>query len=400
MRGIMDSEKQNERILLVDDTPENIDVLNEILIDYKRSIALNGQQALKIAQSEKKPDLILLDIMMPGMDGYETCEKLKGHPLTFDIPVIFTTALGELKDKVKGFELGAVDYITKPFEPEELLKRVETHLTIARLRKDLKSWSNKLEEKVTERTNELREVNMQLSLAKEEVEKSDKLKSEFLAQMSHEIGTPLNSLLLSTEMIAQEFEGKMDDEIKVLFDSIQVTGKRIFRTVKLIMNMSQIKSGSYKLTPENINLDNVIGNVVDNYRTSAKNKNISLKYSNRINNTNTVIDRYSVIQIVDNLLDNALKYTERGEVEITLSGNNKGSLLLSVRDTGIGIGEDYQSKIFDIFSQEQYGYERSYDGNGLGLPLVKGFCELNNLELDFESIKGTGTVFRVTIPIN
>ncbi|MCP4689507.1 MAG: two-component system response regulator [Desulfobacterales bacterium] len=152
----MDSNVSQHRILIVDDTPQNIDVLGTILKPfYKRSVALNGPKALKIAMSTNPPDLILLDIMMPGMDGYEVCRRLKENERTVDIPIIFITAKSEVQDETKCFELGAVDYITKPVSPTVVLARVKTHLELKLARDALSRQNEFLEQKARERTKEL-----------------------------------------------------------------------------------------------------------------------------------------------------------------------------------------------------------------------------------------------------
>ena len=144
------------KVLIVDDTPENIDVLGEILRPYyKRSVALDGEKALKIAQSDSPPNLVLLDIMMPGIDGYEVCRRLKDDKRTCDIPVIFVTAKGDVDDETMGFDLGAVDYITKPVSPPLVLARVRAHLELATAKQALKNQNAILEEMVEERTREI-----------------------------------------------------------------------------------------------------------------------------------------------------------------------------------------------------------------------------------------------------
>lgn len=154
-----------EKILIVDDQPANVDILGEILKPhYKRSVALDGPKALKIAASDNPPDLILLDINMPGMDGYEVCDRLKQDPRTRDIPVIFVTALSEVGDETRGFEMGAVDYITKPVSPPVVLARLRTHLALKKARDSLARQNEILEEKVAERTKEVqltRDVTIQ-----------------------------------------------------------------------------------------------------------------------------------------------------------------------------------------------------------------------------------------------
>ncbi|MFH1138226.1 MAG: two-component system response regulator [Pseudomonadota bacterium] len=147
---------EQAKVLIVDDTPENIDVLGAILKPYyKRSVALSGEKSLRIANSNNAPDLILLDIMMPDMDGYEVCRRLKANEATRDIPVIFVTAKSEVEDETKGFEMGGVDYIVKPISPPIVLARVRTHLELTQARKFLKNQNEILEQKVRERTREL-----------------------------------------------------------------------------------------------------------------------------------------------------------------------------------------------------------------------------------------------------
>ncbi len=151
----MDKHLKNRRILIVDDAPENVDVLIEILADYKKNVAANGDRALQIANSEHRPDLILLDIMMPGIDGYEVCRRLKSSEKTKKIPVIFLTSMTEEENETKGLELGAVDYITKPISSLIVRERVKTHLTLTLARDFLESQNSILEQKVVERTKEL-----------------------------------------------------------------------------------------------------------------------------------------------------------------------------------------------------------------------------------------------------
>ncbi|MBT5631774.1 MAG: two-component system response regulator [Nitrospina sp.] len=151
----MNEQIKNQKILIVDDTPENIDVLVDVLSDYKRSVATNGEKALQIAGSDNPPDLILLDIMMPGMDGYEVCKRLKSEEKTTEIPIIFLTAMTDEKREKKGLELGAVDYITKPISPPIVIERVKNHLSLKMARESLKNQNVILEEKVKERTREL-----------------------------------------------------------------------------------------------------------------------------------------------------------------------------------------------------------------------------------------------------
>ena len=389
-------EELEKRILLVDDTPENLDVLSGLLKSYKKSVAINGIEALKIAQSINKPDLILLDIMMPEMDGYETCKKLKENKLTKNIPVIFMTALSETIDKLKGFELGAVDYVTKPFEPEELLKRIETHLEISRLQKELKEHNELLEQKVSERTAELKESNKNLIVAKEKAEIADSFKSIFLAQMSHEIRTPINIMVSYASLLQSDLDENSDESLIHGLKSISTAGNRLVRTTDLIINLSEIQSGNYKadFTKIDINLD-VLAGIFFNFNEVAKNKNIKLNLLVETEDTKLVADLYTLNQIFSQIIENAIIFTDSGSITIKVSKKSGDSLVVEIIDTGIGISDEYLKDIFVPFSQEEMGYTRKYDGNGIGLALVEKYCKLNNATIEVESKKGIGSTFRV-----
>jgi two-component system, sensor histidine kinase and response regulator len=176
-------------ILIVDDQPENLEVLSKILQPcYRVRAARSGEQALRAVGTDPKPELVLLDIMMPGLNGYEVCERLKDNKHLAEIPVIFLSALDETEDKVKAFQVGGVDYITKPFHPDEVEARVRTHLKLRELQRELKEQNRKLESMVAQRTRELEK-------AYEQLRRLDQTKSDFLTMISHEMRTPLNGIL-------------------------------------------------------------------------------------------------------------------------------------------------------------------------------------------------------------
>lgn len=234
----------------------------------------------------------------------------------------------------------------------------------------------------------------------ENADRSDKLKSEFLAQMSHEIRTPLNSILSFTSILKQEFEDKLNEDLKTTFSVISNAGMRIIRTVDLILNMSELQSGiyEYEVSEFDVHTDVIIP-LYEEFSQRAKQKNIKININNCCSSTFIKADRYSVEQIFNNLLDNALKYTEKGNIEITLRRNVNSAIVAEVRDTGIGISTNYMPKIFEPFTQEDQGYTRKYEGNGLGLAVVKKYCDLNNITIQIESSKGIGSKFTITFPV-
>ncbi len=235
--------------------------------------------------------------------------------------------------------------------------------------------------------------------AKEHAEQSDRLKSEFLAQMSHEIRTPLNVILSFTGMMKDELQDKVDEDLAKGFDVINEEGKRIMRTVELILNMSEIQTGSYTFRAKHFDLFNdIIQKQFKNFQQVAATKKIQFNLNNPGVNTIIEADEYSINQVFHHLIDNAIKYTHKGKVEITINRSPRNNLYVDVSDTGIGIAEEYLPMLFMPFSREEKGYTRNFEGNGLGLALAKKYCELNGAEIKASSIKGKGTTFRVTFP--
>lgn len=237
----------------------------------------------------------------------------------------------------------------------------------------------------------------ELTKAKEMAETSSRLKTEFLAQMSHEIRTPINSILSFSSLIQEELDKEMNDELISGFKIINLAGKRIIRTIDLILNMSELRSGSYEYIPTKADLiQQVLKPVIAELHSQADEKHISLNFEYNIKNTDVFADIYTLTQIFKNLIDNAIKYTKIGGVLITITRDKNKKLVATIKDTGIGISPDYIPHLFEPFSQEEQGYCRKFEGNGLGLALVKKYCDLNNASIFVESTKNIGTAFTIT----
>lgn len=240
-------------------------------------------------------------------------------------------------------------------------------------------------------------IRKELIEAKEKSEISDKLKSEFLAQISHEIRTPINAILSFSHLIRDELYDKIDNDLQDGFNTIQKAGRRIIRTIDLILNMSEVQSGSYDYVGKEIDVyRDIINANLDEYKILAKDKNLTLSIKKETENTFTYGDEYAISQIFQNLIDNAIKYTLEGGIEILLNRNTSNKLFIAITDTGIGISEEYIPNLFKAFSQEEQGYTRKFEGNGLGLALIKKYCELNNATITVDSIKNVGSTFTVT----
>ncbi len=239
-------------------------------------------------------------------------------------------------------------------------------------------------------------VEKELISAKEKAEKADKLKSEFLAQISHEIRTPINTLMSFAELIENELESVISNDLKTGFDIMQRSGKRIIRTTDLILNMSEMHLGIYEPNLRQIDLfKNVLKVLYEEFKIIAKEKHLSFSVNKTTSDLKVLGDEFTIMQIFRNLIDNAFKYTFFGRVEINLFRTNNEKLTVEVRDTGIGISSEFLPNLFATFSQEEQGYTRKFDGTGLGLALVKQYCKINNAEIEVESKKGIGSTFRV-----
>ena len=240
----------------------------------------------------------------------------------------------------------------------------------------------------------MKEAEIQLINAKEKAEESDRLKTAFLNQISHEIRTPLNSILNISDILKSELKNYDDQDSLILFEGMNSAGKRLIRTIDMILNMSTIQTGAYKLNITEFNLTHVVQRVMNEFKSLATIKNLYLEFSSSLNNSIIKNDEYLTSHIIQNLLENAIKYTLKGGVKIsTVDLDNRPCI--NIVDSGIGISKDFYPKLFNPFSQESIGYSRKYEGTGLGLALVKRYADLINAEITFESEKGMGTTFSV-----
>lgn len=244
---------------------------------------------------------------------------------------------------------------------------------------------------------ELKRSREELIKAKEKAEISDKLKTEFLAQMSHEIRTPINITINYSDIIKEELKENITPELNKYFDGIKSAGERLLRTIELILNVSEMQVGSYQPKWKVLDLGaDVFENMLGVYKAQANIKGIKLTLRNELPAALIYADHFSVLQIFNNLIENAIKFTDKGAIEILIQNNIKSELEVIISDTGIGISEDFMNHIFKPFMQEERGYSRSYEGNGIGLFLVKMYCNLNFASVSVTSKKGVGSKFKVT----
>jgi len=239
-------------------------------------------------------------------------------------------------------------------------------------------------------------AEQELITAKEAAERSDRIKSEFLAQMSHEIRTPINAILSFASLINDQLKENGDPEIEEYFNTIDCGARRLIRTMDLILNMAEFKAGNFTIITKQVDLEkDILNKIMKDFHSNAIQKNIEFNFIKNTEDGFIYGDSYTITQIFNALVDNAFKYTEKGSVEINLFRDENDQVCVEVKDTGIGISGDYLPKLFSAFSQEQTGYTRKYDGTGLGLALAKNYAGINNAEIITKSQKGVGSSFTV-----
>jgi len=258
---------------------------------------------------------------------------------------------------------------------------------IIKSRRDKQRLNDKLLKMVEERTSQLR-------LAKEKAEASERIKDEFLSQMSHEIRTPLNSVISLAGILLTGIKDLNDEDVLSIVKGIDKSGQRIIRTIEMLLNYSEVVNGTYAPRMGEVDIQKICEENIKDIKPLAREKGLQLKLNSSINRQTVAGDEYSIRQIIKNIIENAVIYTEEGTIEIVLD-KKEGVVEFICRDTGIGMSEEFQKKIFQPFNQEETGYTRKYEGNGLGLALCKKYCEINNANIDCTSEKGVGTIFHV-----
>jgi signal transduction histidine kinase len=385
---VSDRDIRESTLLIVDDRQENLSVLFEYLnhMGFRVLVAESGQDALDLVQ-ESPPDLILMDIMMPGMDGFETCRRLKSNPAAADTPVIFVTSLSEAVDKLKGFEAGGVDYITKPFQQEDVVARIATHLNLRRLRKDLEEKNACLQQEISLR-----------KAAEKAADTANLAKSEFLANMSHELRTPLNGILGYAQILARDKSLTWQQQKGV--DIIERSGRHLLNLINSVLDLAKIEARKMELHQTSFQLLNFLNGVVETIRVQAEPLKLSLDYQPGPDLPRAVRgDEKRLGQVLLNLMSNAVKFTPRGGVtlRVTRSGDLSETrravrVRFQVEDTGIGIPGKSIEEIFSPFKQIK-DHTRSVEGTGLGLSISREIVRLMGGELQVKSRVGEGSVF-------
>jgi signal transduction histidine kinase len=430
----------NFLILIVDDIATNVQVVGRILTDagYSITFATDGRKALERVQ-QAKPDLILLDIMMPGLSGYEVCYQLKDNPATAEIPIIFLSALENELNQVRAFQVGGVDYITKPFQAEVVLARVENQLKIQDLQQQLKVRNRELQANNQKLRQEVEERKQAEALAL----RSSQAKSDFLNRMSHELRTPLNTILGYTEFVLLN-PGQSIQQNKAYLEVIRRSGQYLLNMIDNILDMGKLEVDRIPLHTSLVNLPELLQELKLMFQLSAQDKSINLVWHCDPNLPRQIeIDEVKLRQIFINLFSNAVKFTEQGTIKVhakpggakqispepispepispepispepigtkqlgrksrtpppTSSApntNNTITLKFSVEDTGMGIAPEELERVFQPFEQTQSGRSLK-KGTGLGMAISHQLVKLLGGEMTLTSTLGQGTCFNFTI---
>ncbi len=363
-------------IVIIDDVLQNLHILSDILPEHGYEVRPfpSGQLALQ-AIDHDRPDLILLDVMMPNMDGFEVCQALKSSSDLADIPVVFLSASGDTFDKVKGFQLGAVDYITKPFQIDEVLVRINTHLTMAKQRQQLIAYHE-------------RDLTYLVQL--------NELKSDIIRTANHDLRNPLSTIMVYLELLRGYIDSD-DPKTGQYLQAIETTTENMKNLLTNVLDIATIETGN-AIRREETALNPLILDVVTSLEPLFEKSQLRFELIMPEAEHFVFVDDTRIKQVVNNLLTNAVKYTEPGggiSLKVTVS---EYSWQFEVEDTGLGIPEHDLPHIFDRFHRVETEQHLQSSGTGLGLYIVQQIINQHNGSIEVQSKLGLGTIFTVTLP--
>lgn len=362
---------ETAEVLVADDNPGNRELLATILrgAGLRVRVVSSGQAALDLVEASA-PDLALLDVSLPDVDGYEVCRRVKALPARRDLPVIFTSGVAEHVDKVRGFAAGGVDYLTKPFERGEVLARVSTQIRMARLQR------------------ELLERNRQLSALNEE-------KNRLLGTVVHDLRTPLTVVAGYATFLGA---GPLDDEQRDFVEQIRRTTAFMESLVNDLLDLAAIEAGSLQLRREEVDLREHVARVVELNRRLATRKDVRVELVGAATSVTARIDRGKIEQVLNNIIGNAVKFSPRGaRVAVSLETDGDEAVV-AVADEGEGIPAEELGALFQPFRVTSVRPTDGEKSTGLGLAIAHRIVAGHGGRLWAESEVGRGTTFRFTVP--
>ena len=376
------STRSDDWILIVDDDPIVRSLMRDALEDEGFAVveAEDGIEACRVCE-ERLPALIVADVVMPQMDGFELCRELRGRRATKDVPILIATGLDDTDSIAKAYDAGATDFISKPLNWLILNHRVRYMLRAARAFDDL------------------RQNQERLRCAKDEAEAANRAKSEFLTNMSHELRTPLNAIIGFASMMRDGLVGPITDQHREFTKVIVENGTHLLTIINDILDIARTETGRLKLCEEEVDLVEVVSLSVSVIRAMAAKAEVECSFE--VDNELPLFwgDPTKLRQVLVNLLTNAIKFTPAGgKVRLTAKRQRDGGVSFQIEDTGIGIPAEKMAIALAPFGQVESNLARQYDGVGLGLPLTKRLIELHDGTFDIISEPGRGTTVTALFP--
>jgi signal transduction histidine kinase len=394
--------KNGRKILIVDDEAENVKILEHFLSDEQYTIvtASSGNEALNLDYNNEEIDLVILDMMLPDMLGWEICSTLREKYSLLELPILITTSDHSTESLVVSFESGVNDYLRKPFQKSELLARVKTLIDLKYSIKEVL----KLQGKVASTTKQVQELNEDFEENKKmlfQIVENDKLRTEFFANMSHELRTPLN-VIWSTIQLFQAININKFTKDYDINKYLNIMGQNTLRLLRLINNLidtTKVEGGYLSIQLVNGNIISVIEEIALSTVSYIEAQGLELIFDTEVEEKYMAFDEDKIERIVLNLISNAIKFTEKGGSIFVNIYDLGDKIQLSIKDTGIGIPKDKLDAIFDRFSQVDMSLSRKSQGSGIGLALVKSLVEVQKGNVYAKSILGQGSEFIIELPV-
>ena len=361
-------------VLVVDDLPRNIQVVGNLLREagYQVAAATSGATALR-AMQQRPADLVVLDVMMPEMDGYEVCRRLRTDPATAEVPVVFLTAAADTDMLVRGFAEGAVDYVTKPFKSAELLARVRNHLELKHSR-----------ELLVQNAERLRQL--------------DDEKNEFLGILAHDLKNPLSGIVGFADLLIEEPEMPADQRTEHI-TLIRTSAQRMMQMVRNLLDANAIERGQLPMEPASHDLAEIAVHVANAFYARAVQKQQAMHFERPEGPVSAIVDRNLATQVLENLVSNAVKYSPPGRNIWIRLRREPGAAHFEIQDEGPGLSESDQRKLFNNFARvHQPGAASTEDSTGLGLAIVKRVVQAMRGRIGLLSEPGRGSMFWVKFP--
>lgn len=365
-------------ILIIDDTPDNLRLLSAVLQQegYEVRSALTPGAAF-MAIEALIPDLILLDIRMPEMDGYQICQALKQDDRYCQIPVIFLSAYNSVTDKVRAFEVGGIDYITKPFQSLEVLSRIHVHLSLRRSQKALEI------------------SNAQIADLLNKERESNRVRSEFISMISHDFRTPLSTIQGFASLFKSSLGELPEDQQFYFLDKIEKSVDSVLELLDQFLLINKLEQEKLSVSFSEFDLYEFFSDLIENFQIAYAHSH-TVKFITTEQNYKIISDPKILRSILDNLISNAIKYSpEGGEVHLLLDSSSN-YICFQVQDQGIGIPLENQDQLFEPFYRADN--TGNIQGTGLGLAIVKTSVEILGGKIQVESTPGVGTTFIISLP--